>query len=323
MQEDVGKMVKLTGHARNDVKPGEYAVVLRHVVVTGKASLNKTDLIIVTADEHVRMMAEDTTTRTMLDISTEYGRIVLAGLSNTDLAKTIGKGKWQDLFAAQAARVDFAPSSRADPELVAMIGKTVEGLVPVRVGEDVDMIDGAWVIVALTDDGDKLILESESEPKRRSMGVPKSWAKTRIEAYANRRRDDLGVTSATVDASDFKVTAALLTQVHGSHVQSVDARLVQSVHMRAGAVRVVPVQPNDAPPDVLRRDALAALIDLEQRLVAAGWDVGKALHVTTDFMLNQVLKVLFSAGSRPGDRADVPIDASKKTGARAGTPIVS
>ena len=125
------------------------------------------------------------------------------------------------------------------------------------------------------------------------------------------------MTSATVDASDFKVTAAMLTQVHGSHVQSVDARLVQSVHMRAGAARVVPVQPNDAPPDVLRRDALAALIDIEQRLVEAGWDVGKALLVTTDFMLNQVLKALFSAGNRPGDRADVPIDASKKTSARS------
>ena len=55
MQEDVGKMMKLTGHARADIKPGEYAVVFRHVVVTGKASLNKTDLIIVTAAEYARM----------------------------------------------------------------------------------------------------------------------------------------------------------------------------------------------------------------------------------------------------------------------------
>ena len=101
-------MVKLTGHSRNDIKPGEYAVVFRHVVVTGKASLNKTDLIIVTAAEYTRLMAEDTTGRTMLDISTEFGRIVLAGLSNTDLAKVIGKGKWQDLFSPDAARVDFA-----------------------------------------------------------------------------------------------------------------------------------------------------------------------------------------------------------------------
>ena len=167
-------MVKLTGHARHDVKPGEYAVVFRHVVVTGKASLNKTDLIIVTADEYTRMMSEDTTGRSMLDISTEFGRVDLSGLSNTDLAKVIGKGRWQELFSPDAARVDFSPTQSADPEQVAMIGKTLEGLGPVRNGEDVDMIDGLWTVIALTDDGDKLILEEKAEPKRRSMGVPRT-----------------------------------------------------------------------------------------------------------------------------------------------------
>ena len=315
-------MVKLTGHSRNDIKPGEYAVVFRHVVVTGKASLNKTDLIIVTAAEYTRLMAEDTTGRTMLDISTEFGRIVLAGLSNTDLAKVIGKGKWQDLFSPDAARVDFSPTQSADPEVVGMIGKTLEGLVPVRNGEDVDMIDGIWSVIALTDDGDKLILEEKAEPKRRSMGVPRTWAKARIEAYGSRGQGK-EVTTATVDAADFKVMAALLAQVHGSHVSRVDARLVQGVHMRAGAQRAVPVQPDGAPPDVLRRDALSAIIDLESRLAAAGWDVGKALHVTTEFMLDQLLKVLYAAGPRRGDRVANPIDTTKPTGSGGGPIVIS
>ena len=218
----MGKLVKLTGHARHDVKPGEYAVVFRHVVVTGKASLNKTDLIIVTADEYTRMMAEDTTGRTMLDISTEFGRVVLAGLSNTDLAKVIGKGKWQDLFSPDAARVDFSPTQSADPELVAMIGKTLEGLGPVRNGEDVDMIDGLWSVIALTDDGDKLILEEKAEPKRRSMGVPRTWAKARIEAYAARGQGK-EVTTATVDGSTRPTSRSWprslpRCMVHTSHV---------------------------------------------------------------------------------------------------------
>ena len=59
--EDVGKMLTLTHNfAKHMIVPGEAAVVHRHVVVNGKTSLNKTDLLILSVAEAARVMAEDT-----------------------------------------------------------------------------------------------------------------------------------------------------------------------------------------------------------------------------------------------------------------------
>ena len=122
--EDVGKMLTLTHNfAKHMIVPGEAAVVHRHVVVHGKTSLNKTDLLILSVAEAARVMAEDTKNMTIVEIGTEFARIKLDGLSNGDLGEILGAGKWKELFDARAARIDHLVSKPADASLVALLGK--------------------------------------------------------------------------------------------------------------------------------------------------------------------------------------------------------
>ena len=121
---DVGKMLTLTHNfAKHTIVPGEAAVVHRHVVVNGKTSLNKTDLLILSVPDAARVMAEDTKNMTIVEIGTEYARIKLDGLSNGDLGKILGAGKWKELFDDRAARVDHVTSRPADASLIALLGK--------------------------------------------------------------------------------------------------------------------------------------------------------------------------------------------------------
>ena len=59
-----------TAKASAGIEENDVAIVYRHVIVNGKASLNKTDLTIVSEAEFQRLQASDTKTRSMLYLST-------------------------------------------------------------------------------------------------------------------------------------------------------------------------------------------------------------------------------------------------------------
>ena len=72
-------------------------------------SIALTDLLILSAAEATRVMAEDTKKMTIVEIGTEFARIKLDGLSNGDLGKILGAGKWKDLFSTLGRRADRSP----------------------------------------------------------------------------------------------------------------------------------------------------------------------------------------------------------------------
>ena len=320
--EDVGKMLTLThNYAKHMIVPGEAAVVHRHVVVSGKTSLNKTDLLILSVADAARVMAEDTKKMTIVEIGTEFARIKLDGLSNGDLGKILGAGKWKDLFDARAARIDHSISKPADASLVALLGKRLEGEGHVHEDDAMQIVDAEWVVKNLTDDGTKLILETVAEPKRVTMGMPPVWVKAKIAAFESKKQVS-NVTNAEIDLADYGAGGTMLLKVHGSQGSTVlDARVILRVHMQAGARRIVPVQPDDAAPDALRLDARAAMADLDQRLATIGWNKINAKEVTSEVLLKQICKTLYTGDCvLPGDRKTAPIDAlASKTGSTVHT----
>ena len=110
VMSDRGKIMKLTSKCEAyGTKKGEFVMVLRHSVVKGKPSENRTDLAIFSTAAQLQkardvLKKNPPPNKPLHTVAKKYGRKVLHKLKDTALARICGKAKWPALFAADAER---------------------------------------------------------------------------------------------------------------------------------------------------------------------------------------------------------------------------
>ena len=192
------------------------------VVVTGHARAERakditTNLAVFSAGTFAQFRAQAQAAGNFWDGDLQPAKQLLAGLSNGDLSRFIGTGKWKTLFTDETSSVLAAAPADAHDD---RIGVQFTGTVPCIVDDSPDFMHGDWTVISKSGEGkytvgaliegnrvetvvSKTVLDKALELARRGGGEPQ----------APRRDDPVGVTFV---ADDYPLALKVI-KVHLQH----------------------------------------------------------------------------------------------------------
>ena len=125
------------------------------VVITGharaeQASENKTSLAVFSAAAFAQFRAQAQAAGNFWNGDLQPAKQLLVNVSNGDLGKLIGSGRWKTLFTADTSSV--LTGARAD-ERDERVGIQFTGTVPCIVDDSPDFMHGEWTVMSKSGDG--------------------------------------------------------------------------------------------------------------------------------------------------------------------------